>query len=205
MPRYLITQSLLSAWQYMFDCYEGGEEEAKASFLRALNREKEEPTQAMLDGLAFEKAVYGYASGTDVTPDNWKSGVEKTAAYLRGAQFQVRVSRELEIDGMTFLVYGVLDALKAGTIYDVKYKVKSFGSLELAGSYLESPQHPAYFYLVPEAYEFVYLVSDGEDLYTERYTPQECKGIERFIRDFVKSMRDMGLLDLYRQKWEALG
>ena len=54
MDRYLITQSLLSSWGYLFDCWEGSEEDAMASFLQSLNREKSEPTQAMLDGTAFE-------------------------------------------------------------------------------------------------------------------------------------------------------
>lgn len=204
MPRYLITQSLLSSWAYMFDCYEGDEEEAKASFLQTLNREKVEPTKAMLDGIAFENAVYAFAStGKREYPLEWKNGVESVATYLKGAQVQVRASREIKVAGMTFLVFGVLDGLKAGTIFDVKYKAKNFKDLDLAGDYLNSPQHPTYFYIVPEAHEFVYLVSDGEDLYTERYTPPDTRDVADFISDFIQSLQSMGLLDLYKEKWEA--
>jgi len=204
MARYLVTQSLLGSWAYMFDCYEGGEEEAKASFLKTLNREHEEPNQAMRDGIAFENAVYALAgTGKREYPGKWKNGVESVATYLKGAQVQVRASREIRVAGMTFLVYGILDGLKAGTIFDVKYKAKSFKDLDLAGDYLNSPQHPTYFYLIPEAHEFIYLVSDGEDLYTERYIPQETRDIADFISDFVQSLQSMGLLDLYKEKWEA--
>ena len=204
MPRYMITQSLLSSWDYVFNCAEGSEEEAKADFLRALSREKSEPNQAMLDGIEFETEVYAAAAGKPRQPHRkWESGIQKVAAIIRGAPVQLRVSREIEVAGMTFLVYGVLDALKAGTIYDVKYKVKSFNSVEVAGSYLNSAQHPAYFYCVPEAHEFQYLVSDGDDLYIERYTPQDCRHISEFIGEFVPSVRNMGLLDLYKEKWQA--
>lgn len=204
MARYLMTQSLLNAWGYMFGCYEGGEEEAQASFLKTLNREPTETTKAMSDGIAFERAVYDFAAtGKREYPAEWENGVKMVATRLKGAQTQVRASRELRVDGMTFLVYGVLDGLRAGTIYDVKYKAKRFTSLELAGSYLDSPQHPAYFYIVPEAHEFIYLVSDGDDLYTERYTPQYTRPIDEFVHEFICSIKDMGLLETYQAKWEA--
>lgn len=204
MERYLLTQSLLGSWGYLFDCYEGSEEDAKASFLSTLKREKVEPNDAMQAGIDFERAVYLYAAtGKREYRPEWQHGVEQVAAPLRGAQVQVRVSRELELDGMTFLVYGILDALKAGTIFDVKFKTKRFKDLELAGNYLDSPQHPTYFYLIPEAREFIYLVSDGEDLYTERYTPDQTRSLESIVREFISDLRGMGLLELYKEKWLA--
>lgn len=204
MDRYLITQSLLSSWAYIFNCRDGYEDDALADFMRTLNREESEPTEAMLDGIAFENEVYKEASGTRRTPHNkWESGIKKVAAYVRGAQYQVRVSRELTIGDMTFLCYGVLDCLHAGVISDVKYKVKSFGSLDLAGYYLDSPQHPMYFFLVPEAYEFRYLVSDGEDIYKEEYRPADCRDIRDIITEFIQSITEMGLLTLYKEKWLA--
>lgn len=204
MDRYLITQSLLSSWAYIFNCWDGYEDDALADFMRTLNREESEPTEAMLDGIAFENEVYKAASGTQRPPHKkWESGIQKVAAHVRGAQYQVRVSRELTICGMTFLCYGVLDCLQAGVISDVKYKSKSFGSLDLAGCYLDSPQHPMYFYLVPEAYEFRYLVSDGQDIYTETYIPSECRSIADIITQFIHSITEMGLLPLYKEKWLA--
>lgn len=104
---------------------------------------------------------------------------------------------------MTFIAYGILDVLKAGTIYDVKFKSRNFKDVELAGTYLESPQHPMYFYIVPEAREFVYLVSDGSDLYTERYTPDTSRPISDIIGEFILSITSMGLLDTYKEKWLA--
>lgn len=204
MARYLITKSLLSSWAYMFDCHEGGEEEAKEDFLRALRREESEISDAALNGINFENEVYSVVAGARRNPHpQWEHGIQAVAAEIQGAAIQVRLSREIEVRGMTFLAYGILDALKAGTISDVKFKNKAFGGLELAGSYLNDPQHPMYFYLCPEAYEFQYLVSDGEDLYKERYTPEESRPISAFIAEFIDSITSMGLIDLYKEKWEA--
>ena len=202
--KYLITQSLLSAWAYQFDCVEGYEEEARESFLRTLRREKEEPTDAMLNGIEFENAVYATAAGTmDPTGHKWEKGIQKVAKYLKNAPVQVKVSSDIRVDGMDFLLYGILDALKAGTIYDVKFLNKSIGSAELAGKYLESAQHPAYFYLVPDALAFRYLVSDGEDIYIESYLRQDTRYIGDYIHDFLLSITTDGLLDTYKEYWQA--
>lgn len=201
--RYLITQSLISAWAYQFDCFEGSEEDAKASFLRTLRREPSETTEAMQNGIDFETEVYRAAVGAAPTRYEWRYGVNAVASRLRGAQIQVKASREITVDGMTFVVYGILDALGAGVISDVKFKNKRFGSIELAGSYRESPQHPLYFYIVPEAYRFDYLVSDGEDLYVETYRPNECRSAEEIIRQFIRSIKGDGLLDVYLEHWKA--
>lgn len=202
--RYLLTQSLLSSWAYTFDCREESHDEAMESFIATLKREKGETTPAMQNGLDFEREVYAEAAGLSRQPHKkWENGIQKVAAIITGAQTQVKASRELETSGMTFLVYGILDALKAGIIYDVKFKNKGFGSLDLAGSYLDSAQHPAYFYIVPEATEFQYLVSDGEDLYIERYTPEGARPLASILDEFIPSIKSMGLFDLYKEHWRA--
>lgn len=221
MARYLITQSLLSSWNYTFDCFEGYEEEAREEFMQALHREKGEPSEAMLKGIAFENLCYSIANGSfhptteQSFPCNPNSGEPmerhvypfgfqgacKVAEFIKGAPVQVKAQREISVNGTDFLVYGILDALKAGTIYDVKFKNKSFGSLDLAGSYMDSPQHPAYFYIVPEASEFKYLVSDGSDIYTETYRREDTPFIGDIIGEFIDSIASWGLLDLYKEKW----
>lgn len=204
MMRFLITQSLLASWGYIYDCWEDGQDKALSDFILTLNREKSPPTAAMQSGIDFEGAVYAEAAGRPrVTMRGCENGIHQIAEILRGAQTQVRVSRDINVGGVDFLVYGVLDALKAGIIYDVKYKTKSFGSLDLAGSYLNSPQHPAYLYMVPEAREFQYLVSDGEDLYIETYTRKETRDIGEIIAEFYDYLAVQGLIELYQEKWRA--
>lgn len=205
MEKYLITQSLLSAWNYMFDCHEGFEEDAKADFLSALERQKKSATEAMLNGIDFENEVYAQAHGLPRNPHKkWEPGIRKVAAIVGTAPVQVKAKREIEVCGMTFLVYGILDALQAGVIYDVKFRNTSLSKEDIYGKYLNSPQHPAYFYIVPEATEFRYLVSDGEDLYQEVYTREDTRFIGDIIAEFISSLESMDLLDRYKQHWVAL-
>ena len=116
----------------------------------------------------------------------------------------MKAQRELVVGGMTFLLYGILDVLLAGIIYDVKFRNKSLASEDIYGKYLDSAQHPAYFYLVPEASEFQYIVSDGEDVYVEVYRRDETPHISEIITQFVVWLNNAGLMERYKQHWEAL-
>ena len=223
--RYLITQSLISSWGYMFDCHEGCEEDAKEDFLRTLNREPKETTREMQNGIDFEKLVYSIANGTfhpvkvptgetaramgdtilfeKTDYPKWYRGANAVATRILGAKTQVKAYRECQVGEMTLLVYGVFDALRAGVISDVKFSNKGFGSAELAGKYLDSPQHPTYLFLEPSAYKFEYLVSDGEDLYVETYTRKQTRDFPALASEFLTSIESMGLLETYKEKWRA--
>ncbi len=205
MPRYLITQSLISSWAYMFDCHEGCEENARQEFLQTLRHEPKESSDAIQKGIAFENAVYAEAAGLPREPiSKWERGIKAVADILRGAEVQVRASRPLKVEGTEFLVYGILDALRAGTIYDVKFSTKSLGSYDAYGKYLSSPQHSFYFYLIPEAQEFKYLLSDGDDLYIETYRRGQTRSAGEIVSEFIRSITDMGLLDTYKEHWIAI-
>ena len=75
-------------------------------------------------------------------------------------------------------------------------------SLDLAGNYLDSAQHPFYFFLVPEAHDFLYLVSDGNDIYIERYTPDETRSAAEIISEFVSFLTASNLMDEYKTNWQ---
>ncbi len=222
--RYLITQSLLSSWTYMLSCREECQEDASQEFMNALLRIHKPATPEMQNGIYFENLVYTIADGRfklDTVPDGaveamgdtivtetpkypkWYKGANAVATVIKGAPVQVKASRELSVGSMDLLLYGILDALKAGTIYDVKFSNKSFGSAELAGKYLDSPQHSAYFYLIPEAHTFKYLVSDGEDLYTETYTRDATIPFPELAKMFLASLEAMRLLDVYKERWKS--
>lgn len=199
--RTVITQTLLASWLYTFNCTEGYEEEAEEEFIRTINRERTEPNEAMLAGLEFEDGVYRMANGLAEVRSEWEEGTRKIADIIRGGQIQVRVQREIIADGKEYLLHGICDAVKAGTIYDVKFTTKPFSGADLAGKYLESPQHPAYLYCVPEAMRFVYLVSDGHELYTEEYTRRNSAYIGDIIARFRRDIAFRGLESVYAEKW----
>ena len=201
--RYLITQSLVSSWNYLMTCRDECKDDALTDFLNTLNRVPKETTQEMQNGIDFENAVYATAAGLAPSRPAWEKGIRAVAEIIKCAPVQVKAQRDLSVHGMDLLVFGIMDALKAGVIYDVKFLNKGFGSVELAGKYLDSPQHPAYFYIEPDAYEFQYLVSDGQDLYVEKYTPAITRPFHEIAEEFLAYLAAMNLLDTYKGKWTA--
>ena len=202
-----ITKTLLDSWNYLFDCAEGQEDNAREEFLTTLKREQTPPNEAQQAGLDFEKLVMRIAQGENVTPmEKGYNGAKQIADIVRGGQWQVHVDTDVEVDGRTFWLHGFCDVIKAGVIYDVKFKTKSFNNLDLWHSYSHSSQHCAYLRCVPEAYEFVYLVSDGESLYTEACDRRNSEPIENIIRNFMNWLKgEPELLQIYEERWVVDG
>lgn len=196
-PKLLITQSLLGAWLYQYQTFD--QESAHKDFLRVLRREKSKPTQAILDGIQFENMVKACCEGSSPPEGHkWGQAVQAIADRVQGAQFQVVAQRTAVVEDIPFLLYGRLDALKAGVIYDIK-----FSRGYQVGKYLDSPQHPMYFALVPEAQRFEYLVFTGSDVCVEKYDREVAPDIRSTIQDFMKYLEASKLDKIYCQKWET--
>ena len=194
MERIRLTQSLLSAWEWSYKKDEGYED-----FIRALNREKTPPTQAMLDGIRFENCLNGVLNGEEIPTDHeWYSVVTEMAGELQGSQQQVVLYKDIEVDGQPLLLHGVLDYLVAGHIYDCKFS-KNYH----LNKYLNSPQTPMYLALVPEAKDFTYIVSDGKWVYREKYPRDIVPPIEITIRYFLAYLKRQGLFEIFKEKWRA--
>ena len=206
MARYLMTHSLLSAWQYAMseDPYADAttERDPMGDFMKVLRREPREATEAIQNGLDFEALCYRLARGINETTnkdDKWYDAASQIADVIRGGTIQYKAKTNFRVAGTNILLFGVLDVLKAGTIYDIKFS-KGYDR----GKYFDSTQHPAYFQLIPEAREFTYLVSNGSAVYTETYRREETRSIEPVISDFLGWLDGCGLMPLYREKWVAL-
>ena len=156
MPKIRLTQSLISSYNYIFKRDDGWED-----FLKALNRERKQPTTAMLDGQRFESVLNAVLNGEPLLMDNeWYNPLVEMSYELQGSAQQVTLFRDLEIDGEQYLIHGVLDYLREGLIWDCKYS-KTYA----LNKYLDSPQHPFYMYLCPEARQFRYIICDGKYVY----------------------------------------
>lgn len=192
--RFLVTQSLLSAWQWGLKLEDGYED-----FLSTLRREPIKQTKKMLDGIRFENVLNSTLNGVPIDPSHeWYAPIVDLTLTLWGAQQQAAFSKEITVEGINFTLYGRLDYLKAGVIYDTK-----FSSTYHIGKYLDSPQHPMYLSLVPEAREFQYLVCDGQWVYTETYRPDEVEPIERTIKQFMNFLDKQDLVKTYCDNWES--
>jgi len=192
--RFLITQSLLSSFQWGLRLENGYED-----FLKTLRREPIQQNKAMLEGIRFENVLNATLKGAEIGIDHeWYKPIMELYPTLAGAQQQVRLSRDLTVNGVTFVCYGVLDFLKAGTVFDTKYS-KTYS----VGKYLDSPQAPMYLFLVPEAREFQYKICDGKYIYTETYRPDEVEPIERTIKNFMGFLDKMNLVETYTTAWRS--
>ena len=190
----LITQSLLSSWLYVYKTNDGYEK-----FVDSLHRKKQTPTKAMLDGIRFESMVNAVCNGQPMDKAHkWTKGIEQVVPIVKGAQQQVKVSKNVEIDGIKFVLYGILDFLKSGTIYDTK-----FSKTYVLNKYLESPQHPMYFELVPEAKRFEYVICDGSWVYREGYDREDTEPISLTIKNFMKFLDKYNLVKTYYENWRS--
>ncbi|MBQ7959769.1 MAG: hypothetical protein IJ285_00950 [Clostridia bacterium] len=191
--RFRITQTLLNSWLYVYKTDSGW-----TDFINTLNHKKNPPTKAILDGIKFENIINACLDGQELAMDlEWFEPISRLLPVLNGAQKQVTVFKNITVDGVPFVLHGVLDFLKAGVIFDTK-----FSQTYKVGKYLDSPQHPMYFELVPEAYEFQYLVCDGKYVYKETYQPDEVEPIEAKIRQFMNFLDRENLVDVFCNLWK---
>lgn len=224
MARYMITHSLLSSWLYSMkeNPYEDAESTADpmADFLRVLRREPTPTTDAMQKGIDFEDLITAIVKGIPMAKSHdynystkqteekmvptqehkWFPAAMQALQYVNGGLLQVPESKTVEIGGMEIFLYGRLDALKAGKIYDIKFS----GSYD-RGKYIDSTQHPMYLELVPEAQSFVYIISNGTEVWTEEYRREELiTPITYIASDFLEWLSAMDLMELFKEKWLAL-
>ena len=194
MAKYYITPTLLNSWQY--NIKNGTLED----FIKVLNKEEFKPTESILKGFEYEKYM--------------QENFEET---LNGAS-QVKVSKEYD----DYLLYGIVDCLKGGIIYDYKY-TKHYE----VGKFFNNHQTLMYLEMIPEAKKMVYLITDkfvkemplsaplnyeycGEyeykvgDVYREEYTKDMFpETIDSILHKFEQWLKQYNLFDLYTEKWKC--
>lgn len=201
---YLLTHSLLSSWLYAMKSspYEDltSERDAYGDFLKTLRREPTETTQAMQNGIDFENMVTDIVNGAEVdSEEKWYDAASTVAKIVRGGQLQYKAKKRITVSGIPILLYGRLDVLKAGEIIDIK-----FSSGYERGKYFDSTQHPIYLELIPEAYQFTYLITNGSDVWKETYRREETNSMIPTIAYFLSYLKESGLWEEYAKHWEAL-
>lgn len=201
---YLLTHSLLSSWLYAMKSspYEDltSERDAYGDFLKTLRREPTETTQSMQNGIDFENMVTDIVNGAEVdSEEKWYNAASTVAKIVRGGQLQYKAKKRIVVLGVPILLYGRLDVLKAGEIIDIK-----FSSGYERGKYFDSTQHPVYLELIPEAYQFTYLITNGSDVWKETYRSEETNSIIPTIEYFLAYLKESGLWEEYAKHWEAL-
>lgn len=192
MAKYYITPTLLNSWQY--NVKNGTLED----FIKVLNKEEFEPTESILKGFEYEKYM--------------QENFEET---LNGA-YQVKVSKEYG----DYLLYGIVDCLKGGIIYDYKY-TKNYE----VGKFFNNHQTLMYLEMVPEAKKMVYLITNKfdktdypdlnfkdisnieyevGDIFREEYTKDMFpETMDSILHKFEEWLKQYNLFDLYVEKWKC--
>lgn len=203
MGRYLMTHSLLASWLYTMkeNPYEDmtTERDPMGEFMQTLRREPTPTTEAMQNGIKFEDMVTDIINGRADPNDPWYAAAEKVARRCAGGVLQYKAKKIVEVGGMSLLLYGRLDCLKAGEIIDIKF-TKSYDT----GKFFSSTQHPTYFELIPEARQFTYIASNGRDVWSETYFREDAPSIFPVISDFFDWLRAVDLMQVYQEKWATL-
>lgn len=179
--KYYITASLINQWSY---CIKNGTLE---DFIKTLNKEPFEDTESILKGKAFEKYMQ----------ENYKE-------TLNGA-YQVPAKKEHG----DYLLYGIVDCLKGGVIYDYKY-TKNYDVGKFFGNY----QTLMYLEMVPEANKMVYLITNKFELtedrlewnepFREEYTKDMFpETIDSILYKFENWLKQYDLWDTYTEKWKC--
>ena len=192
MAKYYITPTLLNSWQY--NIKNGTLED----FIKVLNKEEFEPTESILKGFEYERYM--------------QENYEET---LNGA-YQVKASKEYG----DYLLYGIIDCLKGGIIYDYKY-TKNYE----VGKFFNNHQTLMYLEMVPEAKKMVYLITNKfekteypdlnfkdvsnieyevGDVFREEYTKDMFpETIDSILHKFENWLKQYNLFELYTEKWKC--
>lgn len=192
MAKYYITPTLLNSWQYNIN--NGTLED----FIKVLNKEQFEITENIQKGFEYEAYM--------------QENYEETL----GGAYQVKVSKEYG----DYLLYGIIDCLKGGIIYDYKYTA----NYEV-GKFFNNHQTLMYLEMVPEAKKMIYLITNkfnkveypdiefkssekvvyevGEIFKEEYIKDLFPETIESVLHKFIEWLKAYNLYDLYTEKWKC--
>ena len=197
----LVTPSLLNSWLYIWlsrdnvkesandaICLEDKQDlamqQAYDELLGTLRREQTPPNENMLRGIQYEDDCY--------------KGLTDASPIIKGGAFQIVGKKDVVVDNVAGLMYGRLDVLKNGIIYDIK-RVTRYATQK----YLHSAQHGFYLDLFPNASQFTYLAFDGNKLHQETYYRGQYKPTEAILSDFIQWLRENNLWDIYASLWAS--
>ena len=197
----LVTPSLLNSWLYIWLSRDNVKESANDAicledkqdlemqkaydeFLGTLRREQKPPNENMLRGIQYEEDCY--------------KGLTDASPIIKGGAFQIVGKKNVVVDNVPFLMYGRLDVLKNGIIYDIK-RVTRYATQK----YLHSAQHGFYLDLFQDARQLTYLAFDGNKLHQETYYRGQYKPTEAILSDFIQWLRENNLWDVYAILWSS--
>lgn len=181
---FLITPSLINSINYYIQ--NNLETNLLSKIISILKREAQPITEQISAGISYEDSTY--------------KGCTNASKYVEGGAYQIAKKKFIEVDGVSYLIYGRIDFLKAGTIYDVKYT-----SSYTRPKYYHNTQTSIYLYLFDSAIRFTYLIADGYEntIYQETYYRDEVPSVYSIVKDFISLLKKLNLYNLYLENWRT--
>jgi hypothetical protein len=201
--RYLITYSLLDSWLWYVDNEWSDPESAKKDFETTLNRERIPDNVYMQSGRDFESCVRQADKGNiflEFFQPPYGHCVWKVAEKIKKGVWQATGYQEVDVNGITYILYGKADVLRGPDVFDIKFTRKY-----QTGKYYNKLQHPMYFACFPGVQSFTYLISNGMEVFEETYRRDSTGKVEDTIYDFQQWLINHANYQYdYFQKWLAL-
>lgn len=196
--KYLLTATLLNSFSWFFKLYSQKKVNEFKNTLRKLPFPKNEYMKA---GIKFETDVMNYCHGKYLQDDDdYDWCVKEAGEIVKDGTWQVKGYCNIKVGDIEFLLYGIADVLKGPYIYDIKFVQKY-----KYGKYQNSVQHKIYFILFPAMTEFIYLISDGYQIYKESYGRNQADSLTSEIADFWSWLnQNPEYKKIFCEKWEAL-
>lgn len=206
--RYLITHSLLNAWLW-YMVYQGEDEnKAYQEFKATLERKPFLDNVYMESGRNFEEDIKLYSEGLPLKPrfftkqerrDSYYKCVREVSGMIGAGTWGCKGYQDIIIGGQDYLIYGKTDILKGPLIIDIKF-TKNYQT----GKFKNFPQHKVYFRCFPGVKKFIYLVSDGKDVFKEQYMREGTESIDSLISDFQSWLNSHKIeKEIYQTYWRA--
>lgn len=213
-----ISATLLNSLQWYLTCPKSWKSDARTTLINQLNRVKSPHTSATSRGTTFEHAL-NKAFNADTEDDFWalveqdfvenenhigdntEYVVRQFYKYGHNAKQQEKVLRLIDIDAMTYQLFGIADLIapKMEAIYDIKTTVNYKES-----KYKDSAQH--LLYMAGTGVDtFKYLVAEYDDLCPVDYhevtikmpAEEAQRRFEEKIRELVVWLKGSNLWDKY--------
>lgn len=161
MPNVLITPTILDSFEFAKNAPASWKARATNDFVAKLRREKREMPAWVKKGSAFEDTVYRVCrSGkTDQGSENFQKVVSK----CMGGQFQKKMSKYIEVEGIEVCLFGYLDVYFPKKITDIKTTLEWKGDYK----YLKGWQHKMYT-VMAEVEDFTYLVVEWQSEFSDK-------------------------------------
>lgn len=157
----LLTATLLDSYQWYLDCPPSWKQKATLELMSKIRRtDTFEPSEEIKRGMAFEDKICHSLDKEKPEflaewPEEERPLISTFYDKCKGGEQQRKTARDIEVDGMTFYLFGYID------IAFPKVKnldIKTTSSYKGPDKYLKRHQHLIYMYN-EETYVFEYLVA----------------------------------------------